>query len=102
MKCGETKSAGKLGPNQFDKRVCRCGANSDFSIMKPLKLYNPLKNPLQIPGPGASGRELPQVVAEALKRTTTWKLDLGNNEIGDQGAEAPPLRVAVSLDGNFR
>ena len=33
--------------------------------------------------------ELQQVVAEALKSSTTSKLDLHNNDIGDQGAEAP-------------
>jgi hypothetical protein len=32
--------------------------------------------------------ELPQVVAEALKSSTTRWLYLGNNDIGDEGAEA--------------
>ena len=35
--------------------------------------------------------ELPQVVAEALKSSTTQRLDLDNNDIGDEGAEAPLL-----------
>ena len=35
--------------------------------------------------------ELPQVLAEALKSSTTRSLSLGNNDIGDQGAEAPLL-----------
>ena len=35
--------------------------------------------------------ELPQVLAEALKSSTTRNLSLQNNDIGDQGAEAPLL-----------
>ena len=35
--------------------------------------------------------ELPQVVAEALKSSTTPWLDLHDNDIGDEGAEAPLL-----------
>ena len=38
-----------------------------------------------------SATELPQVVAEALKTTTTEELVLNNNDIGEQGAEAPLL-----------
>ena len=39
----------------------------------------------------ASGWELPQVLAEALKSSTTRWLELENNDIGDEGAEAPLL-----------
>lgn len=35
--------------------------------------------------------ELPQVVAEGLKSSTTQRLYLDNNDIGDEGAEAPLL-----------
>ena len=38
-----------------------------------------------------SATGLPQVVAEALKTTTTEELVLNNNDIGEQGAEAPLL-----------